>query len=752
MRRSAVPRQTAGFSLFSFLDALLCTMGALILVLVVIVRQLETHYDDVAAEKVASSADLQAERELLDLRISHLQVQRDKTEEDLRNRRLELGHVEEHSRELADRIAELDATLAALAKGGSDDPARADARAKIDKLRLRARKLEDELAEARAAAAANQEAYAIIPYEGPNQTHRRPIYIECRADSIVLQPEGIRLSEADFQGPLGPGNPLAAALRAAREHLASTKPTDANSSEPYPLLLVRPSGIVAYYVALQSLKSWHSEFGYELVEEDWELAFPTPDVQLAQVEQRAVDSARQQLVQLALAVPSTYGRDTRPSFAPPPGAEQGFYGGGVGPRGPGARMGGGGGSRAYPYGGKRGGGSASEEYAENLRGGRGSSDGSYGGTGNGGGEFGGGGSGGGYPEELQLPAEARGGGPGGLATAADLDDIYGSAAIAGPGTGPGGTGGTYAQGGEGVSGDRVFGEQMARGGNGTGGTASSNGSGGTAGGQPGGPGELGTGSSGAAGEMGTQDMAAPNDFATQGTAQGGAQGAGTSQHGVNANGNRGERESPFAPRNSYKGASPTQTASAGSEGSPGGSASGSGAGGNGSSPAAGGQVSMGTPGGGGDSASGEAQGMPSATAHIGAKKSMADKRGENWGVPTKQPESVAITRPIRVRCSADRLEVLAENNRSIDGRPIPFGTFTEDSVDQLVSHIWRRMEGWGIAGKNLHWHPVLQLEVMPEGEKRANDLKLLLAGSGLDISEKAVVSPFATRPASGEKR
>ena len=57
--------------------------------------------------------------------------------------------------------------------------------------------------------------YSVVPYDGPNGTRRRPIYIECLADAVVLQPEGVRLSEADFEGPLGPGNPLAAALRAA---------------------------------------------------------------------------------------------------------------------------------------------------------------------------------------------------------------------------------------------------------------------------------------------------------------------------------------------------------------------------------------------------------------------------------------------------------------------------------------------------------------------------------------------------------
>ena len=33
--------------------------------------------------------------------------------------------------------------------------------------------------------------FAVVPYLGPNGTRRRPIFFECRADSIVLQPEGV---------------------------------------------------------------------------------------------------------------------------------------------------------------------------------------------------------------------------------------------------------------------------------------------------------------------------------------------------------------------------------------------------------------------------------------------------------------------------------------------------------------------------------------------------------------------------------
>src|SRR5690606_31503589 len=152
-------------------------------------------------------------------------------------------------------------------------------------------------------------AYSIIPYEGPNGTHRKPIYIECRADAVLLQPEGIRLLPNDFDEPLGPGNPLASAVRAAREHLAMRRPGHITpENEPYPLLLVRPDGIAAYYKARAALESWGSNFGYELIDGDWKLDFPPVDPQLAEVERQAVEIGRANQIRLAQAAPGRYGR------------------------------------------------------------------------------------------------------------------------------------------------------------------------------------------------------------------------------------------------------------------------------------------------------------------------------------------------------------------------------------------------------------------------------------------------------------
>ena len=87
------------------------------------------------------------------------------------------------------------------------------------------------------------------------------------------------LEARDFAEPLGPGNPLAAALRAAREYYADRQtPTD-GGTDAYPLLLVRPDGIAAYYKVREAIASWDAEFGYELVEADWSLELPPPDPQ-----------------------------------------------------------------------------------------------------------------------------------------------------------------------------------------------------------------------------------------------------------------------------------------------------------------------------------------------------------------------------------------------------------------------------------------------------------------------------------------
>lgn len=116
-------------------------------------------------------------------------------------------------------------------------------------------------------------------------------------------------------------------------------------------------------------------------------------------------------------------------------------------------------------------------------------------------------------------------------------------------------------------------------------------------------------------------------------------------------------------------------------------------------------------------------------------KPLADRRGENWGLPNAARGSVGITRPIRVRCSSNRLEILPESEGAAS-QAITLGTRTEDAIDGFVSALWEHMTAWGIAGRGMYWRPVLHIEVTPDAEFRYADLKALLDDSGILVERK----------------
>ena len=314
-------QSTVSVSLFPFLAVLICTMGALILVLVVIARQARVQaVDDNAAELAQRRADLKDAGEMVRWQIDELRRSRQTTEEQLAGARLALGHVEDHARRLRDQLARLQATWDDLQNAETDGAGRReDLEAERDRLKAEIDNARQELLDAQRPTQERPKSYAVVPYEGPNQTRRRPIYIECRADRILLQPEGIVLTESDFAGPLGPGNPLDVALRAIREHLLARQgPVGEDSGEPYPLVLVRPGGIEAYYAVRAAMKSWASDFGYELIGEDWQLKFPPPSPGLADVVGRAIATARVRQQRLMAAAPSQYGRPVSPAYRAAP--------------------------------------------------------------------------------------------------------------------------------------------------------------------------------------------------------------------------------------------------------------------------------------------------------------------------------------------------------------------------------------------------------------------------------------------------
>src|SRR5580704_11954313 len=103
---SRSPRQTAAFSLFTFLDVMLCTLGALIIVLICVVRTAQIKNADAAPENTAELEELQSQREMAQWRTKHLTTSLAASRAQLRDSRLELAHIEEHTRRLREQLRE----------------------------------------------------------------------------------------------------------------------------------------------------------------------------------------------------------------------------------------------------------------------------------------------------------------------------------------------------------------------------------------------------------------------------------------------------------------------------------------------------------------------------------------------------------------------------------------------------------------------------------------------------------------------
>jgi hypothetical protein len=370
--KHSVRRQQLSVALFPFLAVLICTMGALIVLLVLFTHQASARASSTAASFGGGAADPEMAKQLRERledaswRREMLEGQRAEKAQKLAEERARLAHLEQHIQELQAKAKELLARARQIDEGKTiQDEQLAAQRAELARLKDEIARKQLELDEARRKQATEERWYALIPYDGPNGTRRRPIYIECTDAGIVIQPEGIVFRPDDFNGPMGPGNPLDAALRTIREHLQSVH---AKTGEPYPLLVVRPSGVVAYGAARAALKAWDDEFGYELISDDKRLAYGDPDPVLAESLNKTVKMARLRQVALAAAMPRKFnGEEPLTSFDPAnvPGLGS-APGGGAGSGKPGRGVGNGSGGTASSGGDRGGFGGFSQSAAEQL--------------------------------------------------------------------------------------------------------------------------------------------------------------------------------------------------------------------------------------------------------------------------------------------------------------------------------------------------------------------------------------------------
>jgi hypothetical protein len=527
-RRNGLRKNDAQVSLFPFLAVLICTMGALIVLLVVLVQQAKVNASQIADQRrqaaIQTSHEVEAQRqeqETYDWRLEVLQSQREAISQQLSSERIKLSHVENHYRRVRDELEELlrqAEEMERVVQGGAQNSEAA--RAELARLQQAIDLTRAKLAAAQRQANEPPKSFAIITYEGPHSTRRRPIYIECLRDKVVVQPEGVTLVDRDFDGPLGPGNPLDAALRATREHLARTGGV-AQHGEPYPLMIVRSQGPRSYAAARAALESWDEEFGYELIDDDLVLQFPPPDPVLKEAMQAAVDEARRRQEILRASQPNRYGADAISGF------------------------------QATPH-----------------RGG----------------------------------FRALGG------------DMEGE-------------------------GEREFG---------------------------------GAGHSG--GSLGQQ--------ASSGTT--------------------GEGEATESGDHPGSEAGAAASGSASGQRRPGGAS--------GQSQPFGDTLQVNTP--------------------------FAATRGRDWALKDATRSATPYTRPINVQVLTDKVVLLPERGSAQQPISVPMSGSTRSAIDPFVQHLWKRMEGWGLAGSNAYWKPLLRVEVAPDAEDRFTDFQQLMDGSGLLIERR----------------
>ena len=315
--RSKARRTRLSVSLFPFLAVLICTLGVLIMMLVMAVKAADDQVRQIKTEseeaQQAEIDELESERELRLAQIEGLEMVRPQALSRLADSRANRSHVQEHIRKLKRELGRVGKDLLELDRETKKiaqlkDPAapvlpevplsfqidETQNQKVLEELRTKIAQAVEDLEAKRSTVQQDGPAkFVIVPHKGGGGTFRRPIFMECTHDAITLQPSGIKLAKSEFVPPLQPGNMLDSALLTIREYwrkydLAGEEGT------AYPLIVVRPGGAETFVLARQAMKSWDDEFGYELVEKQTDLDFGVKDPQLQTEVLEAINEARLQ--------------------------------------------------------------------------------------------------------------------------------------------------------------------------------------------------------------------------------------------------------------------------------------------------------------------------------------------------------------------------------------------------------------------------------------------------------------------------
>ena len=293
-------RKKLEVSTFPFLAVLLCTMGALILLLLVMDKKakkaaLEKAYEAAWTQSKNLQAKTDAEKQNQDNeKNAWIKLKSEKHEELLKKEsalekeisllKIELSQLDKNNDKSQSKISSDDlikkeiaitnekSKVNMLAKKLELEKTNADKNLKETKdLTEKIASMELILKEMKFSIDKDKFAFSIVPYFGKNGLNRKPLYIECNESGILFFPDQTLIPSNDESDNLK--NEILNRTSLLREYLQQTLgPKD---STPYLMLLVRPGGITNYWKLQSIIKPMDIDFGYELVDKIWVLDIPT---------------------------------------------------------------------------------------------------------------------------------------------------------------------------------------------------------------------------------------------------------------------------------------------------------------------------------------------------------------------------------------------------------------------------------------------------------------------------------------------
>jgi hypothetical protein len=91
---------------------------------------------------------------------------------------------------------------------------------------------------------------------------------------------------------------------------------------------------------------------------------------------------------------------------------------------------------------------------------------------------------------------------------------------------------------------------------------------------------------------------------------------------------------------------------------------------------------------------------------------------------------------MKVTCYGDRLIIRSDDPRRAP-KQIVLKDQTRESTDEFVTAVWDEIKTWGIAGKGMYWKPILSFDVHPGADRRYEEMRRLLDGSGFEVRRRS---------------